>query len=37
MTLGAGWRYFKINYRDNDGFKYDVAQSGPILSLRTVF
>lgn len=37
MTVGAGWRYFKINYHDNDGFLYDVAQSGPILSLRTVF
>lgn len=36
MTVGLGWRYFKINYHDNDGFLYDVAQSGPIISLRTV-
>jgi opacity protein-like surface antigen len=37
MTVGLGWRYFKINFDDNDGFLYNVAQSGPILSLRTVF
>jgi hypothetical protein len=37
MTVGAGWRYFQINYHDNDGFIYDVHQTGPILSLRTVF
>lgn len=37
ISVGAGWRYFKINYKDNDGFLYDVAQSGPILTLRTVF
>ena len=37
MTAGLGYRYFKINYHDNDGFRYNVAQSGPILSLRTVF
>jgi hypothetical protein len=37
MTLGAGWRYFKINYDDSDGFLYNVAQSGPIISLRSVF
>jgi hypothetical protein len=36
MTAGLGWRYFKINYHDNDGFIYNVAQSGPILTLRTV-
>lgn len=37
MAAGLGWRYFKLNYHDNDGFKYNVAQSGPILSLRTDF
>jgi hypothetical protein len=37
MAVGLGWRYFKINYKDNDGFLYDVAQSGPILTLRSVF
>jgi hypothetical protein len=35
MTAGLGWRYFKINYDDSDGFLYDVAQSGPILTFRT--
>ena len=37
ITLGAGWRYFKINYDDSDGFLYNVAQSGPIIALRTDF
>lgn len=37
MTAGAGWRYFKINYRDHDGFRYDAAQSGPIVTFRTAF
>jgi opacity protein-like surface antigen len=37
MTVGAGWRYFQINYHDHDGFIYDVHQTGPIISLRTVF
>lgn len=37
IAVGAGWRYFKIDYKDNDGFLFDVAQSGPILTLRTVF
>jgi hypothetical protein len=36
MTAGAGWRYFQINYHGHDGFIYDVHQTGPILSLRTV-
>lgn len=35
MTLGAGWRHFKVNYRDGD-FLYNVRQSGPIISFRTV-
>jgi hypothetical protein len=35
MTLGAGWRYFKVNYRNGD-FLYDVGQSGPIITFRTV-
>lgn len=36
MSAGLGWRYFKINYHDSDGFRYNVAQSGPIVTLRTV-
>lgn len=36
MTAGLGWRYFNINYHDSDGFRYAVAQSGPILVLRSV-
>lgn len=35
MTLGAGWRHFKVNRRDGD-FLYNVRQSGPIISFRTV-
>ena len=35
MTLGAGWRYFKVNYRAGD-FLYNVHQSGPIITFRTV-
>ena len=34
MTLGAGWRYFKVNY-DNGDFLYNVAQSGPLITFRT--
>ena len=34
MTLGAGWRYFKVNYDDGD-FLYNVAQSGPLIVFRT--
>jgi hypothetical protein len=34
MTLGVGWRYFKVNYDEGD-FLYDVAQSGPLLVFRT--
>jgi hypothetical protein len=34
MSLGAGWRYFKVNYDDGD-FLYDVAQSGPLVIFRT--
>lgn len=37
MNAGIGWRYFKINYHDSDGFLYDVAQSGPIVTLRSDF
>jgi hypothetical protein len=36
MTLGLGWRAFKVNYDDGD-FLYDVAQSGPIFVFRTQF
>ncbi|HEY4070583.1 MAG TPA: hypothetical protein VGM04_03390 [Sphingomicrobium sp.] len=35
MSVGAGWRYFKVNYRDGD-FLYNVHQSGPIITFRTV-
>ena len=35
MTLGAGWRYFKVNYRTGD-FLYNVHQSGPMITFRTV-
>ena len=37
ITLGAGWRYFKINYDDSDGFLYNVAASGPFIALRSDF
>ena len=36
MSLGAGWRYFKVKYDDGD-FLYDVAQSGPMITFRTQF
>lgn len=35
MSLGAGWRYFKVNYRSGD-FLYNVHQSGPLITFRTV-
>lgn len=35
MSLGAGWRYFKVNY-DHGDFLYNVHQSGPIITFRTV-
>ena len=35
MSLGAGWRYFKVNYDDGD-FLYNVHQSGPLITFRTV-
>src|SRR4029453_18662174 len=34
MHLGAGGRYFKVNY-DKGDFLYDVAQSGPLITFRT--
>lgn len=36
MTLGAGWRHFKIDYSHGD-FLYNVYQTGPIISFRTAF
>ena len=36
MTVGGGWRYFKVNY-DHGDFLYDVAQSGPAITFRTLF
>lgn len=35
MTLGAGWRYYKVN-RDKGDFLYNVHQSGPIITFRTI-
>ncbi|HVU29587.1 MAG TPA: hypothetical protein VHE36_04220 [Sphingomicrobium sp.] len=34
MNVGAGWRYWKVNYRDGD-FLYNVHQSGPVIAFRT--
>jgi len=34
MTIGLGWRYFKVNY-DNGDFLYNVRQSGPLLTFRS--
>ena len=36
ISIGAGWRYFKVNYETHD-FRYNIAQSGPILGLRYTF
>jgi len=36
MTVGAGWRHYKINY-DHGDFLYDVYQTGPLLTFRTQF
>jgi hypothetical protein len=35
MSLGAGWRYYKVN-RDKGDFLYNVHQSGPLITFRTV-
>ena len=35
MSLGVGWRYFKVNY-DHGDFLYDIRQSGPLITFRTV-
>lgn len=34
MTLGLGWRHFKVNYSNGD-FLYDVYQTGPLIVFRT--
>ena len=34
MTIGAGWRYFKVHY-DHGDFLYNVHQSGPLITFRT--
>jgi hypothetical protein len=34
MSIGAGWRHFKVNY-DRGDFLYNVHQSGPLVTLRT--
>lgn len=36
ITVGAGWRYFKVNY-DKGDFLYDIGQSGPIIVVRSSF
>ena len=35
MSLGAGWRHFKVKY-DHGDFLYNVRQSGPLITFRTV-
>jgi hypothetical protein len=35
MSLGAGWRHFKVNY-DHGDFLYDVYQTGPLITFRTI-
>jgi hypothetical protein len=35
MSLGAGWRHFKVNY-DHGDFLYNVYQTGPIITFRTI-
>lgn len=35
MTLGAGWRYYKVKY-DKGDFLYNVHQSGPLVTFRTI-
>lgn len=34
MSLGLGWRHFKVDYRNGD-FLYDVYQTGPLITFRT--
>ncbi len=34
MSIGAGWRHYKVKYRKGD-FLYDVYQTGPIITFRT--
>jgi hypothetical protein len=36
ITLGAGWRVFKVHYEHGD-FLYNVRQSGPLIVFRTDF
>jgi len=35
ISIGAGWRYFKVNY-DHGDFLYNVHQSGPLITFRTI-
>ncbi len=35
ISLGAGWRHFKVNY-DHGEFLYNVYQTGPLITFRTV-
>ena len=35
MTAGAGWRHFKVNY-DHGDFLYNVYQTGPLITFRTI-
>jgi hypothetical protein len=34
MSLGLGWRYFKVDFDEGD-FLYNVHQSGPLITFRT--
>jgi hypothetical protein len=36
MTLGAGYRYYKVDYH-NGSYLYDMAYHGPIVAFRTDF
>jgi hypothetical protein len=35
MSIGAGWRYFKVHY-DHGVFLYNIHQTGPMITFRTV-
>jgi len=34
MSVGLGWRYYKVNY-DHGDFLYNIHQSGPLITFRT--
>jgi hypothetical protein len=35
INIGAGWRHFKVNY-DHGDFLYNVYQTGPLITFRTI-